>query len=157
MGVIWIQTEDGKLIHIPVVGPDINTPDSPTKIPASLFAVAANRCLDGQFNVNVPGVGTVTVNLTPPGRSGTCNQCGQCCSHPIASCTEPGGNCGYVLVGGFHQCPHLTIKARGIGKSNGTECAIRATILQTHKGCVLFPQQAIEIAGCPACGFTFSG
>jgi hypothetical protein len=27
MGVIWLQTSDGKLIHLPVVGSDVNSPD----------------------------------------------------------------------------------------------------------------------------------
>lgn len=159
MGVLWLQTTDGKLIHVPIVGADINTPDSPTKVPTSIFSTAANRCLNGQYNVDMSayGLGTVTVNLGPPGRTGTCNQCGECCSHPIASCPDPGGNCGYVLSGAYHKCQYLTIQARGIGKSNGTECSIRATLLDRFKGCVLFPESASDIANCPACGFTFGG
>lgn len=157
MGKLWLQTTDGELIHVPIVGDDINTPDDPTIVPTSVFSTAANRCLNGQYNVDIPGVGTVTVDLDPPGRTGTCNQCGQCCSHPIASCPDPGENCGYVLVGAYHQCQHLTVKARGIGKSNGTECGIRTTLLNVSKGCVMFPGTASDISNCPACGFTFAG
>lgn len=154
MGVIWLQTTDGKLIHIPIVGADYNTPDTPTKIPTSIFDTEANRCMNGTYNVNIPGVGTVTIDLDPPGRTGSCNACGQCCSHPAAGCA---GGCGYVTDGAFHRCTYLTIKPRGIGKSNGTECSIRATILNVSKGCVMFPTDASDIVGYDACGFTFGG
>ena len=134
MGVIWLQTTTGQLIHLPIVEEDFNTPNSPVKIPVDSFNVgAANRCLSGTFTVNNPTYGSVTFDFGAPGRTGSCNQCGQCCSHPIASCTALGGNCGYVVDTGkgVHKCRYLTIlpgAQKGIGKTNGTECSIRPTL-----------------------------
>ena len=135
MGKIWLQTSDGSLIHLPIVEPDVNTPDSPVKIPVSTIS-AADRCLSLNRSVNLSayGLGTVTLNFNPPGRTGSCNQCGQCCVH----------------------CVYLKVKTK-IGKPNGTECSIRSNIFNVAKGCLLFPQTASEIANCPACGFTFGG
>lgn len=160
MGKIWLQTPDGKQIHLPVVGADVNTPDSPVKIPTTVL-VTQNRCLSGQVQVTTP-TGTITLDFSAPGRTGSCIQCGQCCTHPIANCPDAGGVCGYVLdsTRGIHKCQYLTINKiqgkDGLGKANGTECSIRATILGTFKGCTLFPGRPEEKAAwMTACGFTF--
>ena len=135
MGKIWLQTSNGNLIHLPIVEPDVNTPDSPVKIPVSVIS-AADRCLSLNRTVNLSsyGLGTVTLNFTPQGRTGSCNQCGQCCVH----------------------CKYLTVKTK-VGKVNGTECSVRANIFNISKGCLLSPQTASEITNWPACGFTFTG
>lgn len=153
MAKIWLQTSDGKLIHLPVVGADVNTPDTPQKISTSVIATM-NRCLSGTVVVNSP-YGNFTLNFAPVGRNGTCNQCGQCCSHTVAACT---GTCMYVLdtKSGRHVCRYLTILPKGIGKTGGTECSIKADILNQMKGCTLFPEKAGDVADCPACSFTWS-
>jgi hypothetical protein len=159
MGLIWLQTTDGKLIHLPVVGADINSPEAPVKIPASVMVTGKNRCMSGQYTINIPTIGSVTINLDPIGRSGDCNQCGQCCTHNIAACVDL--LCGYVvdMVNGVHKCQYLTILTggnNGLGRNNGTECSIRTNILDIFKGCILFPENASQIANCPACTFIFT-
>ena len=155
MGSIYLQTSGGKNIHLPIVGADFNTPDSPVLLNVSVLGTR-NRCYSGQVAIIIPTMGTITFDFDPPGRTGTCNQCGQCCSHPVASCPSP-GKCDFVVVSGIHRCQYLTVLPKGIGKANGTECSIRATIFNQLKGCVLFPTTAAQIANCPACGFSFSG
>jgi hypothetical protein len=160
MGTMWLQTSNGRLIHLPVVGADVNSPDDAIKVPTSVLATT-DRCLSNQIQVVVAGHGTVTFDFTIPGRTGTCNQCGQCCSHPIASCPNP-GDCGYILdtKSGTHNCQYLTVLPggqKGIGKVNGTKCSVRDNILNVSKGCSTFPDRASDVANCPACGFTFTG
>lgn len=158
MGKIYLQTFDGSRIHLPVVGADVNNPDSVT-FPSVALLGTRNRCYSGTVQVIIPTIGTVTFNFDPPGRTGSCNQCGQCCTHPIASCPDPGGVCGWTVDAGrgIHRCPYLTILPKGIGKANGTECSLYATILDSFKGCAFFPSQADEILPhMTACGFSFS-
>jgi len=37
MGKIWVQTPSGKIIHLPIVEDDVNTPDDTIKIPTGVF------------------------------------------------------------------------------------------------------------------------
>jgi len=37
MGKIWVQTSSGKIIHLPIVEDDVNTPDDTIKIPTGVF------------------------------------------------------------------------------------------------------------------------
>lgn len=156
MGKIWFQTSSGKRVYLPVVGNDINTPD--TAIATSgVQSLINNRCLSGTFQVVVPTYGTITFDFTVPGRTGSCNQCGQCCGHPPANCTE-GANCDYVIdsKSGWHVCQYLEVLGKGIGKSDGTRCTLRATILDNMKGCIFFPEKASEIESyMTSCGFSF--
>lgn len=133
MGVIWLQTTDNKLIHLPVVGDDVNTPNDTVKIPTSALKVL-DRCMsiNKSIDLSTYGFGVVTIRLNPPNRIGTCNQCGQCC------------------VG----CTYLVVKTK-IGKVNGTVCGVRADILNIAKGCMIFPVTAEDIVNYPLCGFTF--
>lgn len=154
MGRLWLQTSEGKKIHIPIVEEDVNTPDTAILIPDTFKT--RDRCYSGQIQINHPTLGTITINFDPPGRTGSCNQCGQCCSHLITDCKE--NICGYVIDGNYHRCQYLTIlkgQNKGIGQINGTECKIRTTIFDIVKGCVFFPETAAEIANFPACGFSF--
>ena len=78
MGKIWLQTDSGKLIHLPVVGEDINTPDDPQIIPTSLLSnQVLNRCFDDPITVTSPTHGEITFDFSSPGRTGSCNSCGQ--------------------------------------------------------------------------------
>ena len=43
MGKIWLETIDGNLIHLPIVGEDFNSPDNAVKIPTSIVINMA-RC-----------------------------------------------------------------------------------------------------------------
>lgn len=161
MGKIWLQTSDGKLIHLPIMGDDFNTPDDAVKIPVSILGTGRDRCYSGQVSISHPTYGSVTFNFDPAGRTGSCNQCGECCSHTVANCPNP-TNCGYVLTNDelYHACQYLTIfkgSNKGIGKVGGTECSIRTTILDVFKGCAFFPDQASDIVNCPHCGFSFGG
>jgi len=162
MGKIWFQTSDGKNIHIPVVGEDVNTPSNPIVL-SGIALATQNRCLSSQISIVHPTYGSITLDFTAPNRTGSCNQCGQCCSHTAANCLTP-ASCAYVPVTNnkvdYHACQYLTILPggnKGIGKTNGTECSIRSSILNQFKGCALFPQKASDVASFSACGFTFSG
>lgn len=162
MGNLWVQTSDGKLIHLAVAGNDINTPASPTKIPTSVVSAAlADRCLAGNVSITIAGYGPVTFVFDPPGRSGLCNQCGSCCVHPVANCTSAPGTCDFILDTKYnvHKCPHLDIKP-GQGKlhnANGTSCTIHASLVDNLKGCLYFPVRSSELSPwMNNCGFTFS-
>jgi hypothetical protein len=163
MGVIWLQTTDGRLIHLPIVEADVNTPDSPVKVPvSSAVSLNVDRCLSGTRTVNLSsfGYGTVTLDFGAPGRSGSCNQCGSCCTHPVATCPMPPANCGYILDTKYnvHKCQYLTINAgtNKLGKPGQTSCSIRTTIFDIAKGCTLEPSKPEHIMPwMTACGFTF--
>lgn len=89
----------------------------------------SNRCL------NLIDIGTVTLDFSVNGRTGSCIQCGQCCVN----------------------CSHLVVLGPGIGKKNGTRCNIYDRLLyEGLKGCVSYPAEPYEIANCPACGFKFA-
>ena len=161
MGVVWLQTTDGRFIHFPVVGSDVNSPTDAVKIPTSIFAVNSNRCLSGTVTVVSPTYGEIVFDFNAPGRTGSCNQCGSCCTHPVAACTNPGG-CGYILDTEYdvHKCQYLTIAAgkKKLGKAGNTECSLGSTIFDVAKGCSLEPSSASAIyPHMTACGFTFSG
>jgi len=156
MGKIWLQTSDERLIHLPVVGDDVNTPDDAVKIPTSVI-VNQNRCYGQQIEVDLSGYGkgTVTIDLRPDGITGSCNQCGVCCSHPENECL---GNCNYITnvkaPAGYHVCQHLTIaKAKDWGKAENTTCFIYDNILNTFKGCA-YPPKVINPLW-TNCGYSF--
>ena len=158
MGKIWLQTSDGKLIHLLVEGPDVNTSDSPTKIPTSVISTT-NRCLDHNIVIVHPTYGQITIVFAPANRTGTCNQCGHCCAHLASTCAGP---CGYIEANNplYHKCQHLTElrgSQRGIGKVGGTECSVCSTILNVCKGCTMFPVTQAELDSYehPICGYEF--
>jgi hypothetical protein len=68
-------------------------------------------------------------------------------------------NCGYVLNTQYdwHVCQYLLIDpgANKLGKKNGTECSLRATILDNYKGCTLEPE--VREPHMTACSFVFPG
>jgi hypothetical protein len=161
MGKIWFETNSGFKIHLPIVGADYNTPDNPVLF-SGIGLATADRYLSGEIAVNHPVIGSFTLDFGAPGRTGKCNQCGQCCSHPVANCPHP-TDCAYVPVTSnkkdYHACQYLRLlPGKGIGKIGGTECSIRASIIDQFKGCALSPMKASEIeTWMTACGFTFSG
>jgi len=158
MGKIWLETTDGRLIHLPVVGDDINTPDDVIRIPTSVL-MNMDRCYDGQIEVVSPTHGTIIFDFEPSGRTGSCNQCGQCCSHPVDACLHPTGDCGYPYRADIdcHACQYLTVfKVNKWGQKDNTECSLRANILNTFKGCTMFPTKPSEIKPhMTNCGYSF--
>jgi hypothetical protein len=157
---IWLETLSGEKIHMPTTGGDVNSPRD-TNIPSTSLIVTKDRCLDGQHQYVLPYVGTVTIDYDPPGRTGSCDQCGQCCGHPEASCPMPPFNCGYVTnpraPSGWHVCQYLSIAAGAnkFGKKSGTECSVRSTIFDISKACTLSPEE--RKTWMTACSFTFQG
>jgi hypothetical protein len=162
VAVVWLQTQDGRMIHFPVVGPtDINSPDDPIKIPSGIVA-APNRALVGQITISSPTHGQITLDFDVPGRVGTCIQCGQCCVHPVANCPKPPDLCGYILDTQYnvHKCQYLSISpgANKLGKSGGTECSIYSNLSDSFKGCIHGPQIPEDIwAWMTSCGYSFGG
>ena len=155
MGKIWLETTKGKLIHLPVVGDDVNSPDDAVRIPTSVFT-KQNRCYGEQFQIEHPTYGTITLDLRPPGIAGECNQCGVCCSHPIADCPHPPGDCRYPSHPNldYHVCQYLTIyKWRKWGDPDNSECSIFSTILDNFKGCA-YPPDTIDPC-MTNCGYYF--
>ena len=53
MGKIWLETTNGKLIHLPIVGDDFNSPDDTIKIPTAVL-VGRNRCFSGTIEIVSP-------------------------------------------------------------------------------------------------------
>ena len=160
MGNIWLQRADGRLIHMPVVGADVNSSEDAVKIPVGVLT-NPERCRDGTVEIVSPTHGSITFDFDVPGRTGSCNQCGSCCTHPVSACMNPGG-CGYILDTNYdvHKCQYLSISpgAKKLGKAGNTECSIRATILDVAKGCALEPSSTSAMyPHMTACGFTFSG
>src|SRR3990167_11218580 len=115
LGIIWLQTTNGQLIHLPIVGDDINSPDDLIKIPTSVIgADAINKNFSDKIIVNIPDKGNVIFDFSIPGRSGSCKRCGKCC-----------GDCKYLII-----------------QPNGeTICDIRMNIFNIHKGCTLSPSK----------------
>ncbi len=104
MAKMWLQTSDGKLIHLPIQGvDDFNTPDDPIKIPTSMI-VNQDRCYAEPITIIHPILGSVTIDMKlADGRdsiTGSCVQCGMCCGHPVSECTltGPQGECGYIYL-----------------------------------------------------------
>lgn len=144
MAVVWIQIANGNMIHLPILGDvDFNTCHDPIKIRSdviknALKSITADRCFSGQYEVKIPGVGRFTLNFDPPGRTGTCNRCGQCC----------------VLTG--QPCDALVITGT-VGQPGATSCSVHADLLDVCKGCLLFPDLPKHLLLCPNCSFTFAG
>ncbi len=132
--------------------PDLSDPATARTIDATV--ASCNRCSNGITLTLVEGTFTWTFDVN--GRTGSCIQCGQCCSHLASTCTN-GASCGYSkIIGLYHACPHLVKLGPGIGKKNGTECDIYNRLLyEGYKSCVSFPSEAFEIVNRPMCGFTF--
>ena len=161
MGKIWLQTANGHLIHAPIVGDDFNSPDDAVKIPTAVL-VNRNRCFSGTIEIVSPTYGTITFDFTEDGRTGECNQCGQCCAHPVDACPDPGGNCGWPLreiarSPDVHACQYLTIfKDNKWGDPGNTECSIYTDLINISKGCLYPPSQTDVLPHMTSCGFTWS-
>ena len=161
MGVIWLLTANGHLIHLPIVGDDFNSPDDAVKIPTAVL-VNRNRCFSGTIEIVSPTFGTITFDFTEEGRTGECNQCGQCCTHPIDACPHPTGDCGWPLreIRGFdsvHACQYLTIfKDNKWGQAGNTECSIYTDLINGSKGCMYPLYQSDWKPHMTSCGFTWS-
>jgi len=156
MGKIWVQTSNGRIIHLPIVEDDFNTADDPIILPAML---SINRCYASNIQVVHPTFGTITFEFAPLGRTGSCNQCGVCCSHPVVDCPYPEGGCGYPLHPDldFHVCQYLIIdRWRKWGQAGNTECSLGTDIMDSTKGCTLFPTVPDEIKShMTNCGYSF--
>jgi hypothetical protein len=161
MGDVWLQTSDGKLIHLPVVGGDVNSPDDAVKIPTSAVMAQANRAVTGQVAIVTPTHGTITLDFTVPSRTGSCNQCGSCCCHPVANCQAAPGPCGYIVhprATNYHVCQYLTINpgANKLGKPGQTSCSLYSSLFDNYKGCIHGPQKPVDIwSWMTACGYEF--
>ena len=155
MGKIWVQTSSGRLIHLPIVEDDFNTPDDPVKIPTSVLSITRHR--SGTIQIVSPEHGTVTFDFDVAGRTGSCNECGRCCSHPAGSCSDP--DCGYVLNADldYHVCQYLTIfKNNKWGLKDNTECSLGTGLINTFKGCTMGPNGPSEMhPHMTNCGFSF--
>ena len=135
MGVIWLQTTSGKLIRMPVVGPDVNALDDLIKIPTSVIGNdAINKNFSDKITVDIEGKGPVIFDFSVPGRTGSCKKCGYCCSH-----------CEHVIV------------VDEIGKPNGALCDIRMNIFNISNGCTLAPDCPEQVHNYKDCGFQFEG
>ena len=160
MGKIWLETTDNRLIHLPIVEDDFNSPDDAIKIPTGVM-INRDRCFSGTIQIVSPQYGTITFDFTQPGRTGTCNQCGQCCTHPVDACPDPAGNCGYPLreiarSPDVHACQYLTIFKDGKwGDPANTECSIHTDLINTFKGCMLFPSENKMKPHMTSCGFSW--
>jgi len=157
MGKVWLETSEGRLIHLTIVEDDFNTPNDPVKIPTSIIGIQ-NRCYGEQIQIVHPTLGSFTINLKPEGVTGSCNQCGMCCGHPVADC--PWGSleqCGYILHEDlqWHVCQHLVIdRWRKWGDPDNSYCELYATILDNFKGCAYPPLH--HHPWMTGCGYTFS-
>lgn len=142
MGKIWLETSDGRLIHLPVVGDDVNSCTDAIRIPASVI-VNQDRCYSQPIVIVTPQLGQVTIDLRPTGIIGSCNQCGMCCGHPVSDCPNP-PDCGYILHEdlNWHVCQYLVIdKWRKWGDPNNSSCSLYQDILDYFKGCAYPPDE----------------
>ena len=145
MGKLWVEKSNGNLIHLNVVGNDVNSPDDAIKVPVNLISIA-NRCYGEQIIIATPQLGTITIDLRPPGIIGSCVQCGHCCSHLVANCPRPEG-CGWPYRSDIdaHACQHLVVdKWRKWPEAGNTSCAMHSAILDYSKGCA-YPLSIGEI------------
>lgn len=143
MGKIWVQTTEGKLIHIPIVEDDFNTPDDPVKIPTSVVVGGVGRCFSEQRQIVHPTYGTITFDfMQDSGKTGSCNQCGQCCTHPVDDCLNPAlCTWAYDVDIDAHACQYLVIDKKNKWPDPGnTSCSIYANILNVFKGCAYPPR-----------------
>lgn len=155
MGKIWLEDTGGRLIHLPIVGDDFNTPDDPEKISTSILT-SVNKCFGQQIQVIHPTYGTIIFDFRPLGIIGSCNQCGQCCSHPVDACPYPTGDCGYPYRADIdcHACQYLTVfKVNKWGLKDNTECSLYADILNRFKGCAYPPDEILSHM--TNCGYSF--
>ena len=130
-----------------------NTKETAEVVPQAI--ANSNRC-PNSLTVAL-GMITVIMDLSVNGRTGSCNQCGQCCSHLASTCTY-GASCGRTkIIGLYHACPHLVKLGPGIGKKNGTSCSIYQSLMyEGYKSCVVFPTHKSEIGTrMTFCGFSF--
>ena len=129
LGIIWLQTTFGQLIHLPVVGSDVNSPDDQVKIPTSVIGIdAMNKEFSDKIPVDILGKGNVIFDFGVPGRTGSCKRCGKCC-----------GECQYLIIRPGEQAV----------------CDIRMNIFNIAKGCTLSPSKINDIENYPDCGFKF--
>lgn len=152
MGKLWLQRSDGRRIHIPIQEADVNTPDTAILV-SNVQAV--NRVWSQPIQVAHPTYGTFTIDFSNPNLTGSCNQCGMCCSHLSSGCT---GNCGYIPHAQLpiHHCQHLDIFNRNKwGQANNTQCTLYANILDNFKGCVYVPD--VILPEWTGCGFSEVG
>jgi len=160
MGKIWLETTDNRLIHLPIVGADFNSPDDAIRIPTAVL-VNRDRCFSGTIQIVSPQYGTITFDFTEDGRTGECNQCGQCCTHPADACPNP-GNCGWPLrtiprMPDFHACQYLTIlKENKWGDPENTECSIYTDLINISKGCMYPLNQPDMRPHMTSCGFSWA-
>ena len=160
MGKIWLQRTDGNLIHLPIVGDDFNSPDDAIRIPTAVL-VNRNRCFSGTIEIISPTYGTIIFDFTEDGRTGECNQCGQCCTHPADVCSDP-VRCGYVLktfrkLPDIHACQYLTIiNDNKWGEAANTECSIYTDLINISKGCMYPIPQNEMYPHMTSCGFSWS-
>jgi hypothetical protein len=143
---IWILRPNGKIFHLPVSGEnDINTPDTAILLNA---VGLRDRAYSGTVQIVHPTLGTFSISFDPPGRTGgPCNQCGLCCTHPVANCPMPPNNCGYILDTQYN--------VHKLGKANGTVCGVRSTIFEVSKACTISPdRRETWMTSCP---FVYSG
>jgi hypothetical protein len=156
MGNIWIQTISGSMIHLPILGPDINTPDSLPKILESMIPVGSIK--SGVITpIVIDGYGIIMFDFTAPDRIGACVQCGACCIHPIEHCNN---NCAYVLDIQYnvHKCKYLIINTgeNKLGEPGQTSCSLYTNIISEFKGCLYGPQTKKEMrVWMTNCGFKF--
>lgn len=138
MGKVWILKSDGKRFHLPVQGNDVNTPD--TAIDVSMVqAMSINRCYSEPIIINHPTFGQFIIDMNREGLTGSCNQCGQCCTHPVGDCP---GNCAWSYRSDIdaHACPYLVVdKVQKFPQAGNTSCSLYATILDDYKGCAYPP------------------
>jgi len=142
MGLVWILRTDGKRCHLPVQGDDVNTPDTAIDV-SFIQAVTIDKCFGEPIVVNHPIFGQFTIDMRYPGIIGSCNQCGQCCTHPVEACP---GNCAWPYRSDIdcHACPHLVVdKVNKWPQANNTYCDIYQTILDVFKGCA-YPPRALH-------------
>ena len=160
MGKIWLKTTDNRLIHLPIVGDDFNSPDDAIKIPTAVL-INRDRCFSGTIEIISPTYGTIIFDFTEEGRTGECNQCGQCCTHPIDVCPNP-GDCRWPLreikkSDSVHACPYLTIlNDTKWGNPGNTECSIHTDLINSFKDCMLFPSLRDMKPHMTSCGFSWS-
>jgi len=144
MGLLWIQRSGDRVSHIPVIGDDVNTPSNPIDV-SMVQAVAINRYYSDPIVVNHPTLGQFTISFMPEGITGSCNQCGHCCTHLVADCPNP-GNCNWAYRSDIdcHACPHLVVdKVQKFPQANNTYCDVYQTILNVFKGCA-YPPDVIK-------------
>ena len=147
MGKIWLTTSDNRLIHLDVQGDDVNDPDTAKQLPVSVALISGlNRCWSNPIQIISPIYGSITIDLMQnSGLTGSCNQCGMCCGHPVADCI--GGPhspipCGLILNTDidWHVCQYLDIRNRNKwGDPNNSECTVYSNLLNVFKGCAYPP------------------